>query len=87
MTGMCTSLEVLMRCFRASRIVDSLRVLAFEVRGEHRMDRAAVNMTRISVMMICLRMHVEEWNHEHPNGRPHEDHYPRPRWLVTYLSH
>jgi hypothetical protein len=51
------------------------------------MDRAAMNMTRIPMMMICLRMHVEEWNHEHPYGRPHKDHYPRPRCLVTYLSH
>jgi hypothetical protein len=30
------------------------------------MDRAAMNMIRIPMMMICLRMHVEEWNHEHP---------------------
>ena len=87
MTGMCTSLKVLMRCFRTGRIVDSLRVLALEVRGENRMDRAAMNMTRIPVMMIGLGMHVEEWNHEHPYGRPHEDQHPRTRWLVAYLSH
>lgn len=76
-----------MHCFRASRIVDRLRVLAFEVRGKNRMDRATMNMTRIPMTMIRLRMHMEEWNHEHPYGRPHEDHHPRPRWLVRYLSH
>ena len=66
MTGMRTSLKVLMRCFRTGRIVDSLRVLALEVRGEHSMDSAAVNMTPLSMKMIRLGMHVEEWNHEHP---------------------
>jgi len=66
MTGMRTSLKVLMLCFRTGWIVDDLRVFALEVRGENRMDRAAMNMIRIPMMMICLRMHVEEWNHEHP---------------------
>jgi hypothetical protein len=79
MTGMRASLKVLMHCFRTCRIVDSLRVLALEVRGEHSMDSAAVNMTRIPMTMICLGMHVEEWNHEHPYGRPHEDHHAKPR--------
>ena len=78
MTGMRTSLKVLMLCFSTGWIVDDLRVFALEVRGENRMDHAAMNMTRIPMMMICLRMHVEEWNHEHPYGRPQEDHYPRP---------
>lgn len=87
MAGVATNLKVLMRCFRTGRIMDIIRVLAFEVGGEHCMDRAAMNMTRISMTMICLGMHMEEWNHEHPYGRPYEDHYPRPRWLVTYLSH
>lgn len=76
-----------MRCFGTGRIVDSFRVLALEVRGEHRMDCAAVNMTRIPVMMICFGMHVEEWNHEHPYGGPYEDQHPSARWLLRYLSH
>ena len=84
---MDTRLKVLMRCFRTGRIVDSLRVLAVEVRGEHRMDSAAVNMTLISMTMISLGMHVKEWNHQHPYGRPHEDQHPRIGWLVVYLSH
>jgi hypothetical protein len=71
---MDTSLKMLMLCFRTGWIVDDFRVLALEVRGENRMDRAAMNMTRISMMMICLGMHVEKWNHEHPYGRPHKDH-------------
>ena len=79
MTGMCTSLKVLMRCFRASRIVDGFCVLAFEVRGEHRMDCATMNMIRIPVMMIGFGMDMEERDHEHPYGRPHEDHHPRTR--------
>ena len=87
MTGMPTSWKVLMRCFRTGQIVDSLRVLALEVRGEHSMDSAAMNMTRIPRMMICIGMHVDEWNHEHPEGRPHEDQHPRTRWFVTYPSH
>jgi hypothetical protein len=43
------------------------------------MDSAAMNMTRIPMTMICLGMHVEEWNHEHPYGRPHEDRHAKPR--------
>ena len=53
--------------------MDNLHVLAFKVRGENRMDRAAVNMTRAPMIMICLGMHVEEWNHEHPYGHPREN--------------
>ena len=63
------------------------RKLTIQVLGKHRMDRAAVNMTRISMTMVCLGMHVEEWNHEHPEGCPHQDQYPRTRCLVAYLSH
>ena len=65
MTGMRTSVKVLMRCFRTGRIVDIILVLALEVQGEHSMDSAAMHMTRIP-MMIRIGMHVEEWNHEHP---------------------
>ena len=66
MTEMRTILKVLMRGFRTGRIVDIILVFALEVRREHRMDGAAMNMTRIPMMMIRLGMHVEEWNHEHP---------------------
>jgi hypothetical protein len=68
-----------------SMVID--RELTVQVLGENRMDRAAMNMTRIPMTMISLGMHVEEWNHEHPYGRPHEDQYPRTRWLVTYPLH
>jgi hypothetical protein len=34
------------------------------------MDRAAVNMTRIPVMMICFGMDMEERNHKHPRDQP-----------------
>ena len=59
-----------MRCFRTGRIVDGLCVLALEVRGEHRMDCTAVNMTHIPVMMIGFGMDMEERDHEHPRGQP-----------------
>ena len=59
MTGMGTNLKVLMRCFGTGRIVDNLRVLALEVRGEHSMDSAAVHMTRIPMTMISLRVDME----------------------------
>jgi len=55
------------------------RELTGQVRGKNRVDRAAMNMTRIPMTMICLRMHVEEWNHEHPYGRPYEDRHAKPR--------
>lgn len=73
MTGMSTNEKVLMRYIRTRRIVDSIRVLAFEVLREYRMDRAARSVARISMEMICLRMHMEKRHHEHPEGRPHED--------------
>jgi hypothetical protein len=31
------------------------------------------------MMMICIGMHVEEWNYQHPDGRPYEDQHPRTR--------
>jgi hypothetical protein len=34
------------------------------------MDCAAVNMTRIPVMMIGFGMDMEERDHEHPRGQP-----------------
>ena len=55
------------------------RELTAQIRGKNSMDRAAMNMTRIPMTMICLGMHVEEWNHEHPYGRPHEDCHAKPR--------
>jgi len=79
MAGMCTSLKVLMRCFRTGWIVDRRRILTLKIWGEYCMDCVVVNMTRLPMMMICLGMHVEEWNHEHPYGRPHEDQHPRAR--------
>ena len=89
MTGMRTSLKlkVLMCGFRTGRIVDIVRILALEVLGEHSMERAAMHMARIPMTMISFGMHVEEWNHEHPKGRPQEDQHPRTRWLVANLSH
>jgi hypothetical protein len=77
MTEMRTNLKVLMRCFRTGRIVDIICVLALEVRGENSMNSTAMRMTRIPMTMICLGMHVEEWNHEHPYGHPHEDQQAR----------
>src|SRR5262245_11154570 len=87
MAGMGASLKVLMRGFRTGRIVDSLRILALEVWREDTMNNTAMNMARISVMMICLRMHMEERNHEHPYGDPHKNEHPSTRSLVTFLSH
>ena len=87
MSGMRTSLKEPMLRFRAGRIVNLIRVLALEVRREHSMDCAAVSMTRISMTMVCIGMHVEKWNHEHPEGHPREDHHARAGWLVTYPSH
>lgn len=68
-----------MRGFRTGWVMNSLRILALKVRGKHRMDCAAVNMTRIPVMMIGFGMDMEEWNHEHPYGHPHEDQQPKTR--------
>jgi hypothetical protein len=34
------------------------------------MDRAAMNMTRISMTMIRLGMHVEQREYEHPRDQP-----------------
>lgn len=87
MTGMRTSLKEPMLPFGTGRIVDFIRILALKVRGEHSMDCTAVNMTRISMTVICIGMHVEEWNHEHPHGRPYEDQHPKTRWLVGYSLH
>jgi len=80
MAGVGTRLKVLVRCFRTGWIVDSLRILALKIRGEHRMDRAAVNMTRIPVMMIGFGMDMEERDHEHPRGQPEHGKYTNSRY-------
>jgi len=56
---MGTSLKVLMRCIRAGWIMGIFLVLALEIWGEHRMDRAAMDMIRIPMAMIRLGMHME----------------------------
>jgi len=87
MTGMGTRLKMLMACVRTTPIMDLVRVLTLKVRGENGMDSAAVNVTRIPMTMICLGMYVKEWNHEHPQGRPHKDQHSKIRWLVAYPVH
>ena len=42
------------------------REFTVQVRGKHRMNRAAVNMTRISMTMVCLGMDMDQWRGEHP---------------------
>ena len=79
MTGMRTSLKVLMLCFRTGWIVDDLRVFALEVRGENRVDRAAMNMTRIPMLMIGFGMDMEERDHEHPRSQPEYGKYTNSR--------
>ena len=66
MTGMRKSVKMLMHCFRTVPIVRLIRILTLEVRREHRMDSAAVNVTCIPMMMVCVGMHMEERNHKHP---------------------
>lgn len=68
-----------------SMVID--RELTTQVRGKHSMDGPAVNMTRIPMTMICLGVDMEQWRGEHPYGRPHEDHHPRPRHIAMYQSH
>ena len=60
-----------------SMIID--RELTVQVRGKNSMDRAAVNMTRISMPMVGLGMDMNQWGGEHPYGRPHEDRHAKPR--------
>lgn len=50
--------------------MDIILVLPLQILGEHRMDRAAMNMARLSMTMIRLGMHVEQWEHEHPRDQP-----------------
>ena len=59
--------------------MDILLVLTIQIRREYRMDRAAVNMARISMTMIGLGVYVEEWDHEHPERRPHKEQHPKAR--------
>jgi hypothetical protein len=84
---MNASLDMLMRYFRTCRVVNTTGVFTLEVRRENSMDSAAVNVPRIPMTMICLGMHVEEWKHEHPQGRPHEDQHSKIRWFVAYPFH
>jgi len=78
MTGIRTSLKVLMRCFRTGLIVDIILVLALEVRGEHRMNSAAMNMTDFPMTMISLRVDMEQRDHEHPEGQPQDRNDAKP---------
>jgi len=78
MTGMRTSLKVLMSCFRTGRIVDIILVLALEVRGEHSMNSAAMNMANFPMTMISLRVDVDQRNHEHPEDQPQDRNNAKP---------
>ncbi len=71
---MRSSLQVLMRSFRAGWIVDIFSVLALEIRGENSMDCAAMNMTRFPMTMISLGMDMEQRDHDGPCHRPDKDH-------------
>lgn len=75
MTGMRKSLKLkmLMRGFRTGWIVDIVRIFALEVLGKHCMNRTAMHMACIPMTMVCVGMHMEERNHEHPDRCPHED--------------
>jgi uncharacterized membrane protein YjdF len=54
------------------------RELTGQVRGEHRMDRAAMNMIRIPMSMVGLGMDMDQWRGEHPYACPHEDRHAKP---------
>jgi len=69
MIGVTTGLEILVVCFRIARIV-SMSISVRKVWREDRMDDAGMNMTVIPMTMGCLRMHVEQGNHEQPYYRP-----------------
>ena len=62
-----------MRGIGTSRVVDCILIFALKVLGEHRMDGAAMHMPLTPVSMIRLGMDMDEWNDEHPEGRPEED--------------
>ncbi len=70
---------MVMLYFRTGRIVDMICVLTLEVRGENRMDSAAVNMIATPMTMVGLRMDMEQWDQEHPRDQPEHGKYTESR--------
>ena len=63
------------------------RELTAQVRGKNSMDCPSMYVTCGPVAMIGLGMDMNQWGGEHPYGRPHEDHYPRPHHVAMYQLH
>ncbi len=63
------------------------RELTVQVLGKNSVNCPPMRVICGPMAMIGFGMHVKEWSHEHPNGRPHEDSQPRPRHVAIYQSH
>ena len=51
------------------------------------MDGAAMHMPLTPMRMIRIGMDMDEWNDEHPEGRPEQDQQTGARGFNTYLFH
>ena len=62
-------------CRAASCLLMTPKVgeLAIEVWGPYRMSGPTVHMSDLSMPVIGLGMHVEQWDHQHPQSSPHRN--------------
>ena len=56
-------------------------ILARKVRREDRVGNRTVDMTRLTMVMVCFRVHVDQWNGQHPGSQPRQDQWARPRYI------
>jgi hypothetical protein len=64
--------------------VDSFRtvpILARQIRRDDRVGDPAMGMTRLTVVMVRLRMNMNQRNGQHPDGQPCQKRWTGPQQL------
>ena len=70
--------------------VDSFRtvpILARQIRRDDRVGYSAMGMTGLTVVMVRLRVNMDQRNGQHPNRQPREDHQACPQHIREHLWH
>src|SRR5712691_3735826 len=62
-------------------------ILARQIRRDDRVGDPTVGMTGLTVMMVRLRVHVNQRNGHHPDRQPREDHQARPQHMREQMMH
>ncbi len=62
-------------------------ILARKISSDDRVENSTVGMTGLTVVMVRLRVHVNQRNGHHPDRQPREDHQARPQHMREQMMH